>query len=145
MKQKCQIYLQEAEHFGIESISRGAKSTVACDNSRKAIEIIKRNVQKTHFEEKIEVIQKDYKKVLNELEQRKFDIIFLDPPYKTDFGLEAIKIIIEKNMLKNGGIIVFETDREETYINAACENAEVIDIRKYGRVKLIFLRSKGEK
>lgn len=144
MKQKSQTYLQEVEHYGIESISRGAKNAISCDNSRKAIEIVKRNVQKTHFEDKIEIIQKDYKKALSELAQRKFDIIFLDPPYKTDFGANAIKFIIEKSILKNKGIIVFETDREEKYIDSVCKMAEVIDIRKYGRVKLIFLRSKGE-
>lgn len=137
--------MQEAEHYGIESISRGAKSAISCDNSRKAIQIIKTNIQKTHFEEKIEVLNKDYKKALSQIENRKFDIVFLDPPYKTDFALEAVKIITEKNMLKDDGIIVFETDREEKYIDTVCKMAEVIDIRKYGRVKLIFLRSKGVK
>lgn len=85
--------------LAIESISRGARSGVSCDSSRKALEIIKQNIKKTHFEEKVKTINKDYKKCLEELENSKFDIIFLDPPYKTEFGIEATKIIMEKNML----------------------------------------------
>lgn len=45
-------------------------------------------------------------------------------------------------MIENEGIIVFETDREDRYINCANASAKVIDIRKYGRVKLMFLGRK---
>lgn len=86
--------------LAIESVSRGAKEAISCDISRKAFEIIKQNVKKTHFEEQIKIINKDYKKCLEELKNNKFDIIFLDPPYKTDFGIEATKIIMEKGILE---------------------------------------------
>lgn len=102
--------------LAIESISRGAKYAISCDNSKKAIQIIKTNIQKCHFTEEIEVINKDYKKTLEDMKDKKFDIIFLDPPYKTDFGIDAIEIIMKNNMLEEEGIVVFETDRENEYI-----------------------------
>lgn len=123
-------------------MSRGAKRATLSDSSRKAVQIIKANIQKTHFEAETEIINKDYKRALEELKNKKFDIIFLDPPYKTDFGIEAINFIIENNLLEKEGIIVFETDREDKYINSANASAKVIDIRKYGRVKLVFLGRK---
>jgi len=123
-------------------LSRGAKRATLSDSSRKAVQIIKANIQKTHFEAETEIINKDYKRALEELKNKKFDIIFLDPPYKTDFGIEAINFIIENNLLEKEGIIVFETDREDKYINSANASAKVIDIRKYGRVKLVFLGRK---
>lgn len=123
-------------------MSRGAKRATLSDSSRKAVQIIKANIQKTHFEAETEIINKDYKRALEELKNKKFDIIFLDPPYKTDFGIEAINFIIENNLLEKEGIIVFETDREDKYINSANASAKVIDIRKYGRVKLMFLGRK---
>ena len=86
--------------LALESISRGAKKAVSCDKSRKAIEIIRRNTQKTHFETSVDILNKDYKRALEELKNKKFDIIFLDPPYETDFGIEAIKIIMQNDMLK---------------------------------------------
>lgn len=129
--------------LALESISRGAKKAVSCDSSRKAIEIIRQNVKKTHFEDKVKIINKDYKKCLEELENEKFDIIFLDPPYKTNFGIEATKIIIEKEMLSDEGIIIFETDkREEEYIEEFDKYASIKDLRKYGRVTLLFLSQK---
>lgn len=128
--------------IAIESISRGAKYAVSCDNSRKAIQIIKANIQKCHFEKEIELINKDYRKALEEIRNKKFDIIFLDPPYKTDFGINAIEIIMENDMLEEEGIIIFETDREDEYIDSIKEYASVLNVRKYGRVKLVFVGRK---
>lgn len=129
--------------LALESISRGAREATICDSSRKAIEIIKQNIKKTHFEDKVKIINKDYKKCLEELENNKFDIIFLDPPYKTEFGVEATKTIIEKNLLEEDGIIVFETDqKEEQYIEKLEQYVVVKDLRKYGRVNLVFLNRK---
>ena len=129
--------------LALESISRGAKEATICDNSRKAIEIIKQNIKKTHFEDKVKIINKDYKKCLQELRNNKFDIIFLDPPYKTEFGIEATRIISENDLLEEDGIIVFETDqKEEEYIEELEQYASVKDLRKYGRVTLVFLNRK---
>ncbi len=128
--------------LAIESISRGAKYAISCDNSKKAIQIIKTNIQKCHFTEEIEVINKDYKKTLEDMKDKKFDIIFLDPPYKTDFGIDAIEIIMKNNMLEEEGMVVFETDRENEYIDSIKEYANVLNVRKYGRVKLVFVGRK---
>ena len=128
--------------MALESISRGARSAVLCDSSRKAIEVIKKNIQKTHFENSIKTINKDYRKCLEEIKEKSFDIIFLDPPYKTDFGIDALRIIIKNGNLKENGIIVFETDREDKYIEKLGECAKIIDLRIYGRVKLVFLGRK---
>lgn len=128
--------------LALESISRGARSAILCDNSRKAIQVIKNNIQKTHYEDSIETINKDYRKCLEDIKEKNFDIIFLDPPYKTDFGIDALKIIIKNQNLKENGIIVFETDREDEYIEKLGKFAKIIDLRKYGRVKLVFLGRK---
>ena len=61
--------------LALESLSRGATFAVCCDSSRKAIEIIKQNAKKTHLEDKVKIVNKDYKQCLNELENIKFDII----------------------------------------------------------------------
>ena len=149
---KIQMYIYESNvldlfsgsgALAIESISRGANFAYTSDNSRKAVEIIKKNVQKTHFEDKIKILNKDYKIALEELKNIKFDIIFLDPPYKTDLAFDALKIIIENDMLKEEGIIIFETDRkEEEYIDILEEYTSIKDLRKYGRITLAFLGRK---
>ena len=70
--------------LGLEALSRGAAKAYLVDNSFNAIKIINQNVVKTHLEEKCVVIQKDYQKAINYFcdNNIKFDIVFLDPPYK---------------------------------------------------------------
>lgn len=128
--------------LALESISRGAKKAYLCDSSRDAIKIINQNVQKTKTEEKTILLTCDYKKALENFMENNvtFDIVFLDPPYKTDFAEIATKIIIENNMLKENGFIVLETDDKEKVISNLDTNIiKIKDIKKYGRVYLLFL------
>ena len=131
--------------LGLEAISRGAKQAYLCDNSRDAIKIINQNIEKTKTKEKIVLYQTDYKKTLEELIKKKiqFDIVFLDPPYKTDYAEEAAKIIIENKLLKEDGFIILETDdREKVFKKLDTNIFDIREIKKYGRVYLIFLYSK---
>ena len=126
--------------LGIESLSRGAKLAYLCDNSKKAIEIIKQNVKKTHFEEQSKIINKDYMKCLEDIKDEKFNIIFLDPPYMSDYGIKAVKFITQNNMITKEGTIIFETDKkEEEYLSELEKYASVKGLRKYGRVTLVIL------
>ena len=61
--------------LGLEALSRGAKNAILCDKSYEAIQIIKKNINKTHFEEKTKVLCMDYKKCLENI-QEKLDLIF---------------------------------------------------------------------
>ena len=117
--------------LGIEAISRGAKKTYLVDNNNKAIKIIKDNL--SGIEGDFVVEQKDYIDFLNTTKE-KFDIVLLDPPYKTDFGLNAIEILICKNLLNENAIIIFETS-EEKQVNL---NLDGFDIKKkkYGTVSV---------
>lgn len=129
--------------LGLEMLSRGAKEAILCDSSYKAIQIIKDNVNRTHFGKQVEIISKDYKKALNMLKDEKFDIIFLDPPYKTKFDIQALEIIIENNILTQEGIIIIETDhKQERYEMLKKMDINVYDLRNYGRVSLFFLNRK---
>ena len=130
--------------LGIESVSRGAKKAILCDNHHDAINVIKKNIQKCHVEDSIELIYKDYKKCLNGLNE-KVDIIFVDPPYERNIAVEAVKEILDKDILNENGIIILETDDEKREIKQLenIKNINIQDLRQYGRVKLIFLNRKG--
>lgn len=132
--------------LGIESISRGAKFSYLCDESRKAINIIKQNVTKTKCGESVLVLNKKNTDALDFLKAKgeKFDIVFLDPPYKTNLAIESTEYIIENNLLSEDGIIIIETDEQDKTVKGLNEEKiEIYDIRKYGRVSLIFLKRKG--
>ena len=126
--------------IGLEFASRGAEKVFLCDNSKKAIEIIENNSRKTHLQEKVHIYNCDFIQMLKKLEKEKIDIIYLDPPYKTDYIAKAIEIIIQFNILKEDGIIIAETDEIERISNQIKDlNLEIIDKRKYGRAYLIFI------
>ena len=128
--------------LGIEALSRGAKKTVFCDKSKYACTIIKNNLKKTGLEEKSVVLNETYEKCLNLLVEKN-DIIFLDPPYNSDLYLKAISKIIEKDLLSKNGVIILETDDDEKIVTKLVNTEmQVYDIRKYGRVKLVFLMRK---
>ena len=125
--------------LGLEALSRGAKKAILCDKSYEAMDVIKRNIDKTHFEEKTEVFYGDYKKCLDKLNE-KIDLIFIDPPYKLNIAVKAVDIILKKDLLAKDGLIVLETDDEQREIGQLESlNINIKDIRTYGRVKLIFL------
>lgn len=129
--------------LGIEALSRGAKQVTFCDKSYEAIQVIKKNIAKTHFELQSTIIHSEYKSTLKKLKDE-FDIIFLDPPYKENLVVKAVEGILESGLLSKDGIIVIETDEEERELrNLEKININVYDLRKYGRVRLIFLNRKG--
>lgn len=128
---------------GIEAVSRGAKKAILCDKSKQAIEIIKKNIEKTHTQQQIELYQTTFEELLTTKIKEKLDIIFMDPPYQTDFAYEAVKIIIEKNLIGEDSIIVIETDQEKRVKEQLKKvEIEIMDERKYGRAHLIFLGKK---
>ncbi len=131
--------------LGIEALSRGAQNCTFCDKSYESVQMLKQNIQRTKLVEKSIVIHKDYKVCLKMLKGKKFDIIFLDPPYKLNVAVDAIKIILELKLLNKNGIIVIETDekeREEEELKQI-ESIDIVDVRKYGRVNLLFLHERG--
>lgn len=129
--------------LGIESLSRGAKKVILCDKSKQAINIIKKNLEKTKLTTNAIIINDDYKNAIKETKD-KFDIIFIDPPYMENIAVKAVENIIENNLLTDEGLIILETDDEQREIQQLQKiNVNVQDLRRYGRVKLIFLNRKG--
>ena len=129
--------------LALESLSRGAKKAVLCDSNFQAIKVINSNIEKTRTKLQTVVLNCNYEKALENISKNnmKFDIIFLDPPYKSNMAEDAVKIILNNNLLKDDGIIIIETDIKEKVIdNLQKVNINIYDERKYGRVTLLFLR-----
>lgn len=126
--------------IGLEMLSRGAKKAVLCDKSKEAIEIIKKNIEKTHMQDKVELYNCDFKTCLEKVKNQKFDIIYIDPPYETDFIAQSLKKIIELEIIHKQSKIILETD-DEPRILKDIENmdVEIVDKRKYGRATIVFL------
>ena len=97
--------------LGIEALSNGANSCYFFDNNIELINIIKKN---TIGMNGAHIMKSDYKNSLELLKNSniKFDIIFLDPPYKLNLINDCLEKINEYDLLNNNGIIVCEYENE---------------------------------
>ena len=128
--------------IGLEAASRGARKSILCDNSKLAIEIIKKNIIKTHLKEKVSIYNIDFENALYKIKQDyiKIDIIYLDPPYKSDYVLRSLELMDKLKLINNNTKIIVETDEEDKIINNLNENLfKVIKRKKYGRAIILFL------
>ncbi len=127
--------------IGIEALSRGANFAVFCDISKESLKFVNENLIKTKLIDRAKVYNLDYKNYLEKTKE-KFDIIFIDPPYKADISVDAIRMIKENEVLKENGFVVIETDeylRDKSELEKI-QGIEILDHRKYGRANLIFIR-----
>ena len=129
--------------IGLEAASRGAKKAILCDKSKEAMQIIKKNILKTHLENVVETYLLDFRALLNDKLNEKLDIVYIDPPYKSDFAIQAVNIILENNLITKDSLILIETDRkEEVEEKLKKVNLRIVDERKYGRAEIFFLKMK---
>jgi 16S rRNA (guanine966-N2)-methyltransferase len=93
---------------GIEALSRGAESVVFIDEYYPAVKVIKINAAKCGVEERVRVIRKEFNRAVIQLakEKAKFDLIFLDPPYKLVEERNPLKVIYKREILAEGGKII---------------------------------------
>lgn len=127
--------------IGLEAASRGAKKVIMCDKSKEAIQVINKNIEKTHLKEKTKLYNMDSIDLIKREIKEKLDLIYIDPPYDSNLVINSIKIILEKNITKDETIIIIETDEIEKILKGLQQiKVEIIDKRKYGRANIVFLR-----
>ncbi len=122
--------------FAIECLSRGAQKAVLCDNSRSALDAIRANFAK--IGEKEELFVCDYKACLSAL-KCKFDIIFVDPPYKSGYYQDVLETLSSLNLLADGGVVICEHLAEDK-LPADVSGLSVFDCRKMGTVQFEFYK-----
>ena len=124
--------------FGIECISRGVKHVVFVEKYNAVLPILKKNLQSLKSNENYEIIEKDiYKINFFKSLDKKFDVIFMDPPYKDkNINLLLDNIKNEKILNKNGILVVHRHKNEKDLIP---NKLKVLEEKKYGLSKIIFL------
>ena len=124
--------------FGIECLSRGVKSVIFVENYNGVLPVLKKNLQNLKSIENYKVNEKDINngKIFETLD-KKFDIVFMDPPYK-DKNLNLLLENLEniKILNKNGIVVIHRHKNEQDMIP---KNFKVIEEKRYGLSKIIFL------
>lgn len=125
--------------LGIEALSRGAKHAMFVDNAPEAAQVVTKNLAMLK-ETAGEVRQMDYQSALSLFakEGRRFDIVFLDPPYamKTIYS-EVPAFLLDHDLLAFGGAVVLEYEGE---IEAPVSRFGFAKTYNYGRTHVLILR-----
>ena len=125
--------------IGIEAYSRGAAQVVFIDESTKSIKVLKNNLDKLNISDKVEIYNTDYLNAINKLAKgnRKFDIIFIDPPYLKGFAQNALVDIENNKVLNEDGIIIVEHDIKDK-MPEDIGKLNLMRQKKYGNTMLSF-------
>ena len=134
--------------IGIEALSRGAEHVTLVERSGQAASIIAKNIAKIRMEnsDELRFHKKSVAQALELLGQagEKFDIIFMDPPYK-DVPLrleEATKLIAEFNMLAEGGMLIVEHDKD-CEMPEKIHGLDLVRYCSYGITVITFFKDKN--
>ncbi|MGI5891404.1 MAG: 16S rRNA (guanine(966)-N(2))-methyltransferase RsmD [Bacillota bacterium] len=124
--------------LGLEALSRGAKEAVFIEKNRSAFTVLKKNLQLLNLPNTVAYCA-DCIKIIPILGQkkRKFDLIFLDPPYDEGFLDKALHAIMAADLLANNGIIIIETDGKERE-KFSQSGLKLLKKSKYGDTSVIY-------
>ena len=125
-------------NLGIEAISNGAKECYFVDKNKIAKNVIQENINSLKIENGY-VLNMDYKDALEHFKNNKikFDLIFLDPPYKLNVIDNIINYILDNNLLNEKGLIICEFDSD---IKKEYDELKVIKEKKYGSKYVVIFK-----
>lgn len=124
--------------MGIEAISRGAKNAYFVDNSKKSLDITRKNIASVKFDQQAKVFAMDYYTFLS-MNSVEFDIAFLDPPYGTGILQKALPLVADN--MKETGVIIAENPLNET-LCSEIGNFKLDREYRYGKIKITTFRHK---
>lgn len=121
--------------ISLEFASRGCTQITAVDNYGDTIRFLKKTVEELNIEG-INIIRAD---ALNYLRNSygSYDLIFMDPPYEYPEYDEVIRLVFDRNLLNEEGILIVEHDRRQSFT----EHPNFVEHRKYGGVEFSLFAS----
>lgn len=124
--------------LGIEALSRGAASAVFVDASPEAIALVRENLSRTGLGANAEIYQTDAIAFAGSC-GRKFDLAFLDPPYRKGLLQKALNALIAADALRPNGLILCECGDDEELPEAEGPY-ELKKCYRYGKIRLMLLQ-----
>lgn len=126
--------------LSLEALSRGAKEAVLIDMDRDACQAIRKNMETTRLGDRCRLIPRDYQQAMDQLahEGQKFDIVFIDPPYRMENTGDMCQALADKGLLSDAFLILVEHRRGMAPLLDA--RFEAHDLRRYGETEITFVR-----
>lgn len=128
--------------MGLEALSRGAASSTFVDKDQHAITLLFTNLKKMQLLPRAHVLKDSASQAIQRLYRMKkrYDLIFLDPPYDQGWIDRCLKALEKYPLLKPGALLLCEHSPRE--IPTFFGGLEKVDERKYGQTLVSFFRNK---
>lgn len=127
--------------LSLEAISRGAGKSYIVEKSNDALKIIKKNVELVKEEDNVNILSMDYKLALDYFKNnnKKFDIIFLDPPFRMNIIDEIIAFILEYDLINQYGYIICQYSKNNHQAKSM-DNLDLVKHYNYAASELAIYR-----
>ena len=124
--------------FGLECVSRGSRNIKFFENHPQTIKILEKNIINLKCEDYVEILKTDILKIqdFQSFFDKKFEIIFMDPPYKENNTNLILDKIINSKILKRNGIIIIHRHKKSKDLFPKKFNIK--KVKNYGISKIIF-------
>ena len=130
--------------MALEALSRGAAHAVLCDSSRQAAAVIRRNIDALGYGARAELHARDWRMALGGMAGRRFDVVFIDPPYKrVEEYTQVIEELNARRLLAGGALLVLEHEAR-TQLAGFPPGFEALKPHRYGDTAVTVLRFNGE-
>ncbi len=125
---------------GIEAAGRGAEAVLFVENHRAALEVLRKNLEATDFKARILAMSAAKSIDILAADGGRFDIVFLDPPYReAEAALKLASRIAQKGLMTSDGVLVLEFGVSH-FQPGPTAGLDLFDQRRYGDTGLAFFR-----
>ena len=130
--------------LGLEALSRGAEFVTFVEKDPKTVAILEKNIEKAGFASESKVIRADAFKIGAAVDEQKYDLIFVDPPYSTTretkegSPLSELLVLLSEQSAVDGIIVVRTERRTELLSRYSC--LETIERRQWGTMAVTILQ-----
>ncbi len=121
--------------FGLECISRGSKEVTFVEKSKEALKILHQNLQNLSALSNAEIVNDKIENIIYD-RQKKYEILFLDPPFRDREFFHVLKELKEKKINKKRHVVIIH--REKNSEEELNKIIQLIKVKEYGRSKIIF-------
>ena len=127
--------------MGLEAVSRGAQYAVFVENNKKAAACVEDNIRFTKFTKETKLYNSDVLSALRAMEGKyRFDIIFMDPPYRKGFEEKIIPYLLESSLVREGTQIIVETAKDTDISYMENFDCDMERVKEYKTNRHVFLR-----
>ena len=132
--------------IGIEALSRGAAEAVFVEKNRSAAKVISENLTKTRLLELARLMQTDCRQAIAQLERegKRFDIIFMDPPYDRQLERDMLVLLKDSSVADENTLIIVEASLETSFSYLDEIGFQLVRTKKYKTNMHIFVKKQAQ-